>query len=95
MFVGDNFCVSLGGRSEQTYPELLVPRISPSFPQKFPGVFAGTVDCEFFLGVQKLHPVRFKRGIEEGLLKDEFAFFEACKSPKPERRKLHAKCPYL
>ena len=42
--------------------------------------------------------VRFKRGFEEGRLKDKFALFEASfsyKSPTPERRKPLAKLPLL
>ena len=32
---------------------------------------------------------------EEGRLKDKFAFFEAYKNPRPKRRKLLAKRPFL
>ena len=48
-----------------------------------------------FVGSAKTDPVRFKWGFGEGLLKDKFAFFEAYKSPTPERRKLLAKRPFL
>ena len=43
----------------------------------------------------KTDPVRFKWGFGEGLLKDNFPFFEAYKSPIPKRRKLLAKRPFL
>ena len=46
-------------------------------------------------GGAKTDPVWVKWGFREGLLKDKFAFFEACKSPIPERRKLFAKRPFL
>ena len=39
-----------------------------------------------FIGSAKTDLVRFKRGFEEGLLKDEFAFSEAYKSRIPERK---------
>ena len=47
------------------------------------------------IGGAKTDPVWFKWGFGEGLLKDKFAFFEAYKSPIPERRKLLAKRPFL
>ena len=43
----------------------------------------------------KTDPIRFEWGFGEGLLKDEYAFFEACRSPIPQRRKLLAKHPFL
>ena len=46
-------------------------------------------------GSAKTDPVRFKWGFGAGLLKDEFAFFEAYKSPIPKRRKLLAKRPFF
>ena len=47
------------------------------------------------VGSAKTDPVRFKWGSGEGLLKDEFAFLEACTSPIPKRRTLLAKRPFL
>ena len=41
-----------------------------------------------FVGSTKTDPVQSKRGFKDGLLKDKFAFFEAYKSPIPERREL-------
>ena len=46
-----------------------------------------------YWGSAKTDPVRFKWGFGEGLLKDKFAFFEACKGPIPKRRKLLVKTP--
>ena len=43
----------------------------------------------------KTDPVQFKWGFGEGLLKDKFAFFEAYKSPIPNRRKLLANHPFF
>ena len=57
--------------------------------------FHGIQTPTFFIGSAKTDPVRFKWGFAEGLLNDEFAFFEAYKSPIPRRRKLLIKRPFL
>ena len=47
------------------------------------------------IGNAKTDPVRLKWGFGEGLLKDQFGFLEAYKSPTPKRRRLLAKRPFL
>ena len=43
----------------------------------------------------KTDPVQFKWGFREGRLKDKFALFESYKNPRPKRRKLLIKHPFL
>ena len=47
------------------------------------GEAPGTHFWSLIFGSAKDDPVRFKWGFGEGLLKDKFAFFKACKNPIP------------
>ena len=57
---------------------------------------AGPFCGPLIFGSAETDPVRFKRGFEEGRLKDKFALFEAifsCKCPIPEEKKAACKIP--